>query len=122
MLMYLVVAVQADPTHITSAGYSVHLCADGREAMAVVEAIAVPFDLLLSDIMMPGHTGPEVAARVAQVRPQTPVLLMSGYADDSVGGVLHDGLRHEVITKPFSGSALTSRIAEMLRAGQMQQA
>ena len=97
------------------AGYSVQTCADGREAMAVVDATSVTIDLVLSDIMMPGHTGPEVAERVALVRPGTPVLLMSGYAEDYLSGVLSERLQHEVITKPFSGAALTARIAELIR-------
>ena len=103
---------------LTSAGYSVQLCADGREAMAAIDAPAVTIDLVLSDIMMPGYTGPEVAARVAEVRPGTPVLLMTGYAENVRDGVLSHGARHEVIMKPFSGSALTSRIAEMINSAQ----
>jgi signal transduction histidine kinase len=107
---------------LTSAGYSVQLCVDGREAIAIVDTTSITIDLVLSDIMMPGHTGTEVAARVAAVRPGTPVLLMSGYAEDYLGGVLDDGAHHEVITKPFSGSALTAKIAEMIRATQTQSA
>ncbi len=107
---------------LTSAGYSVHLCVDGREAIAAVDDMTITIDLVLSDIMMPGHTGTEVAARVAALRPGTPVLLMSGYAEDYLGGVLHGGAHHDVITKPFSGSALTAKIAGMIRAAQTQSA
>jgi len=58
------------------------------------------------------------AARGTAVNPGTPVLLMTGFAENVRDGVLSHGARLEVIMKPFSGSALTSRIAEMINSAQ----
>ncbi|MCC7054418.1 MAG: response regulator [Gemmatimonadaceae bacterium] len=97
------------------AGYQVRTAGDGSEAIAILDAATTPFDLVLSDVMMPGCTGPEVAERVRDRFPGTPVLLMTGYAEEQLG-TLVDGLAgRAVIAKPFSGSALTSRLATLLR-------
>jgi len=98
------------------AGYVVRTAADGAEAMAFIEDGSVAFDLLLTDVMMPGFTGPQLADRVRALHPGRPVLLMTGYAEDQLARLLDTAARREVITKPFSGIELTSRIAELLRS------
>jgi CheY-like chemotaxis protein len=100
---------------LANAGYVVHNAADGSEAMAMIEDAARNFDLVLSDVMMPGHTGPEIADRLAVLRPQTPVLLMTGYAEEQLAALLDTSVKREIITKPFSAEALTSRVAMLLR-------
>ncbi len=97
------------------AGYDVHTAVDGLQALALIEAADEPFDLLLSDVMMPGCTGPELSDRVRAMYPGTPVLLMTGYAEEQLGELMSNQAARDVITKPFSGSELTNRIAELLR-------
>ena len=101
--------------NVFQAGYVVHNASDGSEAMAMIGDAARNFDLVLSDVMMPGHTGPEIADRLAVLRPQTPVLLMTGYAEEQLAALLDTSVKREIITKPFSAEALTSRVATLLR-------
>ena len=96
-------------------GYNVIAVSDGAEAMALVELATVSFDLLVSDVMMPGHTGPELADRMHLVRPDTPVLLMTGYAEEQLSELLDNRSGREIITKPFSADAISQRVAALLR-------
>ena len=98
------------------AGYVVQTVPDGSRAMAKVEDLALTFDLVLTDVMMPGHTGPEVADRMRTLRPETPVLLMTGYAEEQLSELMEHRDRREIITKPFSADALLVRIAGLLHA------
>ena len=98
------------------AGYAVQAVTDGNEAMALVESRTAAFDLLVSDVMMPGHTGPEIADRMRSLRPETPVLLMTGYAEEQLSELMDNRSEREIITKPFAAELLTSRVAELLRA------
>ena len=69
--------------------------------------------LLLTDVVMPGLRGHEVARRVAATRPEIKVLYMSGYADEALLGptaIAHDAL----IEKPFAVESLTRRVREAL--------
>jgi CheY-like chemotaxis protein len=98
------------------AGYIVQTADDGTEAMALIENAAVSFDMVLSDVMMPGHTGPEIMDRVRARRPGTPVLLMTGYAEEQLSELLAAGPGREIITKPFSTESLLARVAALLNA------
>ena len=87
---------------LTRAGYTVLAAASGPAALVLAAAHPEPIHLLLSDVMMPGMPGHELAAQLHAGRPQIPVLLMSGYA----GGLMNDhgalpaGLT--VLAKPFT--------------------
>ena len=98
------------------AGYVVQTAPDGNSAMAMVDDLSLSFDLVLSDVMMPGHTGPEIADRMQLVRPGTPVLLMTGYAEEQLSELMAHRAGREIITKPFSADALLVRIAGLLQA------
>jgi len=86
----------------------------GDEALDLVRGHEAPIHLLLSDIVMPGMSGRVVAARVTELRPDTRVLLMSGYADDASlrGGI--ESAKTPFIQKPFSMDVLAARIREAL--------
>jgi CheY-like chemotaxis protein len=75
-------------------------------------------DLLLTDVVMPGMLGREVATRLSAARPGIAVLYMSGYAQSVIGpmGDLATGL--PIIDKPFSEAALLERISELLSAAR----
>ena len=95
------------------AGYSVVTAVDGQAALDVIQASPFPFDLLLTDVVMPRLSGSELVSQVTQSHPEIAVLFMSGYADDVV---VQENLAAHAITliqKPFSAAVL---LAEVQRA------
>jgi nitrogen-specific signal transduction histidine kinase len=92
-------------------GFDVITASSGLEALASLEAADLSVDLLLSDLMMPGLTGDDLAARVVAMRPGIQVLLMSGYPGDRLA---QDGKRPgwPVLRKPFSREQLVSAVRE----------
>jgi CheY-like chemotaxis protein len=67
-------------------GYTVLIAAGGEEALRVAREHAGKIDLLLTDVMMPGMNGVEVAARISEISPGIRVFYMSGYADRDLLG------------------------------------
>jgi signal transduction histidine kinase/ActR/RegA family two-component response regulator len=100
---------------LRQAGYSVLEAANGDEALALSYAHATSIDLLLTDVVMPGMNGRELAERLKLTRRETRVLYMSGYSDDAI---LRHGLKTasvHFIQKPFSMKALAAKIRETLK-------
>ncbi len=96
------------------AGYAVHQAADGGEGLAFLDGFKGRIDLLLTDVVMPGANGPQVAEAALQRDPSTRVLYMSGYTDDDVirRGVLRDEV--PFLPKPFTPSDLARKVSEVL--------
>lgn len=93
-------------------GYRVLSAASGAEALRTAIAFDGTIDVLLSDVVMPGMNGPELAARVRALRPSVRVLLMSGYAADVV---TKQDLEHAtLLSKPFSPAQLTRALRGVL--------
>ena len=95
-------------------GYNVLEASGGAQAMELVRATSDPVHLLLTDVVMPGIAGSELASRVAEASPATKVVFMSGYTDDAV-------VRHGMIDqasnflqKPFAPDALARKVREVL--------
>ncbi len=101
---------------LTDGGYEVLAAPDPEQALAIAAAHAGTIHLLLTDVVMPGMSGREVAERLTSGRPQMRVLYMSGYTDEALGrhGILGQGLHF--IQKPFAPGALLGRIREVLDA------
>jgi two-component system cell cycle sensor histidine kinase/response regulator CckA len=95
-------------------GYLVLAAADGAEALALAARHAGPVDVLLTDVVMPGLSGREVAERLSAARPALRVVYMSGYPDDIIGqrGVIEPHVRF--LQKPFTASTLLARVREAL--------
>ena len=81
----------------------------------------VPIDLVLTDVILPGMNGRELAATAKRFRPHARVLFMSGYADwpDDIRGLLDDGSNIELIEKPFTAAGLLARVRDVISAGVM---
>jgi len=93
------------------AGYVVVAAACAEEALAVC-ALEAPFALVLSDVIMPGLSGHELAARLRAQRPEQRVLFMSGYSE--APGSAEEGRDDRVLAKPFSHGELRAAVAETL--------
>jgi CheY-like chemotaxis protein len=103
---------------LTRRGYTVLAAEDGPSAIAAVRHHGGPIDLLVTDVVMPGMSGPELAALLGAERPALRVLFTSGYADHEVlgRGVSTDGLAF--VPKPFTPEGLARRVREVLDAGR----
>jgi two-component system cell cycle sensor histidine kinase/response regulator CckA len=99
---------------LETSGYAVLQAADGPSALELIRRHSDPIDLLLTDVVMPGMSGPEVAQAVTSMRPGTEVLYMSGYTDSAIGhhGVLEPGIAF--LQKPFSADDLTRKVRSLL--------
>jgi PAS domain S-box-containing protein len=101
---------------LTQHGYHVLVARGGEEAFAVLDGHPGSIDLLITDVVMPGITGKEVAERVAEQRPAIRVLYMSGYPESVVAsqGVVDQGIR--LMSKPFKPSELLDHVRAVLDA------
>jgi PAS domain S-box-containing protein len=95
-------------------GYTVLSAADGKEALSLCEEHTGSIDLLLTDIIMPGMNGCQLAKRLSHQWPEIRVLYISGYTDDLVvrHGELDPGT--EFLQKPFTSKILTTKIRRIL--------
>jgi two-component system, cell cycle sensor histidine kinase and response regulator CckA len=94
---------------IEPAGYAITVATDALMAVTQVAAGAQP-DLLITDVVMPSMTGPELAAALRTHHPDLPVLFMSGYTAASLGPQLHLDENSMLIEKPFTRSTLLGAI------------
>jgi PAS domain S-box-containing protein len=95
-------------------GYRVFDAKNGGEAMLFCETHPDPIHLLISDVIMPHMSGPELARRLVAARPEMAVLCMSGYTDDSVirHGVMDSDIAY--LQKPITPETLTRKVREVL--------
>ena len=98
-------------------GYTVVEASSGKDALAVAESHNGSVQLMLTDVVMPGMDGRELARQIASDHPGIRILYMSGYADAVVGsnGVLVPGLAF--LQKPFTPKRLLQKVREVLDAG-----
>jgi PAS domain S-box-containing protein len=94
-------------------GYTVMEARNGAEALQIAASHPNPIELLVSDVIMPGMSGPELAQRLSALHPEIKVLYVSGYTADAVPpGILN--LRAPFLPKPFSRQALLQNVREIL--------
>jgi hypothetical protein len=101
---------------LTRNGYVVMTSANGPDAIADVQAFDGTIDLLLSDVIMPRMLGKEVAQRIRALRPEIPVLFMSGYAQPVLGSTL--GENFALLEKPFTEQQLLTEVRNVLEASR----
>jgi PAS domain S-box-containing protein len=101
---------------LTQHGYQVLVARSGTEAFEVINRHVGSLHLLLTDVVMPGSTGKDVAERLSLLRPETRVLYMSGYPESVVAsqGVVDQGIR--LMSKPFKAEGLLEHVRAVLDA------
>ncbi|HEV7550958.1 MAG TPA: ATP-binding protein, partial [Candidatus Angelobacter sp.] len=95
-------------------GYTVLDSADPAEAIHIAARHKGPLPLLITDVVMPGFSGPILAERLRATRPEISVLYTSGYADDEVAQHGLIGTDRAFLEKPFTRDALIRKVREIL--------
>jgi CheY-like chemotaxis protein len=101
---------------LRSYGYRVLEAANPWEALLYAERYASLIHLLLTDIVMPGMAGPELAIRIKPLRPSMEVIFMSGYPGRITADREIPGLAASYLPKPFSPEELATKVREVLGA------
>jgi CheY-like chemotaxis protein len=99
---------------LTSWGIEVTPTMSGGEALSVFGADTQRFDLLLTDLTMPGMTGVALARAVTRLRPGMPVLLCTAFSDDFRDDEINDAGVREVVRKPIEPAELRTCLARLL--------
>lgn len=104
-------------TLLEKLGYMVLLASSGTFALEIAQGYRGPIHLLITDVVMPGMNGRELASQIAICHPETKVLFTSGYAEDVIvhHGVLQKNL--EFIGKPYSLTSLSAKVRSILDRG-----
>ncbi len=98
---------------LTEFGYHVLSAGNGKEALNLIGGSG-KIDLLVTDVVMPEMSGPELAAKVLEVRPKLKVIFVSGYTDGRLAASGPLAPEAVLVHKPFSIKALTAKMREML--------
>jgi two-component system, cell cycle sensor histidine kinase and response regulator CckA len=101
-------------TLLEGAGYTVLWDETVAAALALACRHAGPIDLLLTDVVMPGMGGPEVAARLGALRPEARVLYMSGYPAAVIGQRQLLPAGTPFLEKPFTEESLLRKVRDLL--------
>ncbi|HTR01576.1 MAG TPA: PAS domain S-box protein [Thermoanaerobaculia bacterium] len=101
---------------LETAGYTVHQAPNAEEALAVAARLEGRLDLLLTDVVMPGASGPELSRRLLERRPGTRVLYVSGYTDASMVSHVAIDAAASFLQKPFTPETLARKVREVLDA------
>jgi two-component system cell cycle sensor histidine kinase/response regulator CckA len=106
--------------YLEMSGYTVIEAEDGHTALELATMHSGPIHLLMTDVVMPGISGRELAERVSQVRPGIKILYMSGYTDQAV---VHHGILDAdtvLLQKPFTLTTLATKLREIHAAQPVQ--
>jgi len=99
---------------LKASGYAVLDADSGREALRIASSFSGPIHLLLTDVIMPGMGGKQLAEQFTSLRPATRVLYMSGYSNDGIvqSGILESGAL--LLEKPFTREILLRKVRQVL--------
>ena len=99
-------------------GYEVVEACDGEEALEILEEEPESFDLLISDVVMPGLDGPGLLKEARHLLGSARIVFISGYAKEEFSDTLSDDLEISFLPKPFDIQQLAERVKEELAARQ----
>jgi PAS domain S-box-containing protein len=99
-------------------GYKVLEAANGQDALTLISTRGGEINLVLSDMVMPGMSGMELADRVRVLSPAVPVLLMTGYTEEAITRAGDRPRDEQIIEKPFTLHTMLERVAWALGANQ----
>src|SRR5262249_9140592 len=99
---------------LESGGYRVLEARDGADAVRLMSAYKGTIDLLITDMVMPGMSGQELAGRLQHQHPDLCVIFMSGYSEHAAAEAAQTDGTIRLLTKPFSRSALLRTIRDVL--------
>lgn len=98
------------------AGFTVHTARDGLEALRLFRRLGDDVDILVSDVVIPGLSGPKLAARLREFWPRLPVLLVSGLPGDDPHQMDPEAHHTAILQKPFAPAALCGQLRRLLDA------
>lgn len=104
---------------LARAGYTVTACANGEEGLAAITEGTTAFDIVVSDVVMPGLDGPAMVRAIRKTHPRLPVLFMSGYAEEQLRRDIDIPDMH-FIAKPFSVAAIGDKVGAVLREARSE--
>jgi CheY-like chemotaxis protein len=99
---------------LTRNGYRVLVARNAAEAVERVAGHQESLDLLLTDVVMPGRSGYQLAAQVRELRPEVEVLFMSGYTGEVLSHQRDPGHRGSFLQKPFTAKSLLESVQSVL--------
>lgn len=97
---------------LTNKGYEVVTAEHGEAGLAVFKEQTKPFDLLITDVMMPGMDGPTLAKEIRDVVPHLKIIFVSGYTEEKLKDTLGEGIYF--LPKPFTLKQLAAKVKEVL--------
>jgi len=101
---------------LENAGYTVLVASNGEEALTHFRRAITPVHLLLTDVVMPGMSGPMLVGRLREEGVRTSILYTSGYADDALTREVSRDERIQFLPKPYTGTTLLRKVREVLDA------
>ncbi len=102
-------------------GYRVFVAHDGLQALNILKEEDGNIDVMISDVIMPGLDGSELARETQRLYPHIKIQMISGFADDRNHGMADDDLHKTMMYKPCSSQALLIRIRHLLDTGSSEQ-
>ncbi|MBI1798918.1 MAG: PAS domain S-box protein [Candidatus Eisenbacteria bacterium] len=99
---------------LAAAGYEVMVAQNGRDALERADSLLDRVDIVVTDVVMPNLSGPDVAERLRAIRPGLPVLFISGYTDDELATRVRPVSDSAFLQKPFSPATLIRKIRDTL--------
>ncbi len=98
------------------AGFNVQAYSNPSDALAVFSQKSKMFDIIITDMTMPGMTGVELACKIKQLRPDIPIILNTGYADEEVRAVAETAGIDCFLSKPLRFNVLLQQVKKVLNS------
>lgn len=95
-------------------GHKLLLASNASEALSIAHQSSSAIDLLLTDIIIPGKAGPEIASEVKSLFPNLKILYITGYSDDRFSENEFFDSKIQIISKPFHSATLAQKVREIL--------